>query len=113
MMIFGAMKWYVYLLISAGVFAFFLIFGLIAGEGVISIISDMRNAAVGAGGLPAGIADLIVQPIVFALQGDIINAAIVGLLWPLTMVWLLLIVILLFFAYIIPGAGTARGTLSG
>ncbi|QPC82529.1 hypothetical protein G4Y79_23050 [Phototrophicus methaneseepsis] len=112
MMVFGTMKWYVYLLIAVGVFAFFLLFGILAGDGVINLVSDMRTQAVSAGTLPVVVADVIVEPIIFALQGEIVNSAIVGLLWPLAVIWLLLLAILLIFAYVLPGLGIARGAFN-
>ncbi|MCB9458424.1 MAG: hypothetical protein H6670_02155 [Anaerolineaceae bacterium] len=113
MMIFGTMKWYVYLMIAAIVAALTLIFGLAAGDQVIQIITEMRNIAMASGGLPQPVADLIAQPIIFAFQGEIINSLLVGIFWPLALVWLILFVILLFFAYIVPGAGIAGDQIGG
>jgi len=113
MMIFGTMKWYVYLLIAAIVAALTLLFGIVAGQQVIELVTQMRGEAVALGGLPVPVADLITQPIIFAFQGDIVNSLIVGIFWPLALVWLLLFVVLLFFAYIIPGAGIAGDQIGG
>ena len=113
MMIFGTMKWYVYLLIAAIVAALTLIFGIAAGQQVIELVTQMRGEAIALGGLSPAVADLIAQPIIFAFQGEIVNSLLIGLFWPLALVWLLMFVVLLFFAYIVPGAGIAGDQIGG
>ena len=43
MMIFGTMKWYVYLLIAAIVAALTLLFGIVAGQQVIEIVTHVNK----------------------------------------------------------------------
>jgi len=62
-------------------------------------------------GLGHAAANLIVQPLIFAVDNPF-GAILGGLLWPLLVVWLLLLLLLLGFAIIAPGVFRAKCTIS-
>lgn len=100
-----------YLIIAVGVTATFYLLGLLAGTGLISVVRQFQSAALG-GGMSPEIGRLVIDPITWALSGDIFAALVVGLLWPLALVWVLLFFLVAIFAFLGPGVGAARSTIS-
>jgi hypothetical protein len=70
-----------------------------------------QMAAASGSGLGSAIAGFIAQPLIFVIDGPI-GAVLGGLLWPVLMVWLILLMLLLAFAFIAPGIFKAKCTAS-
>jgi hypothetical protein len=62
-----------------------------------------------AAGMGAAVANLIVKPMVYAVDSPI-GAVVGGILWPILFVWLILLVVLMAFTVIVPGIVTALCT---
>lgn len=62
-------------------------------------------------GLGSAVANFVVRPLIFAMDNPA-GHIIAGLLWPVLVLWLLLLVLLLTFAFIAPGIFRARSTIS-
>ena len=77
-------------------------------EVAVTWLRDQEIAASGSG-LGRAIAGLIARPLIYAIDGPI-GAFLGGLLWPVLLVWLILLVVLLAFAFIAPGIFKARCT---
>ena len=76
------------------------------GEVAKTWLQAQMGAASGSG-LGSAIAGFIAQPLIFVIDGPL-GAVLGGLLWPLVLVWLILLMLLLAFAFIAPGIFKAR-----
>jgi hypothetical protein len=75
-------------------------------EAAVGWLTDQMTAASGSG-LGRAISGLIVKPLIFTMDGPV-GAILGGLLWPLLLVWFVLLLLVLSFAFIAPGVGQAR-----
>jgi hypothetical protein len=80
------------------------------GEVAVGWLQQQELAASGSG-LGRAVAGLIARPLMFALDNPA-GAILGGLLWPVLLLWLVLLVLLLAFAFIAPGIFKARCTAS-
>jgi hypothetical protein len=76
------------------------------GEVAVGWLQAQEVAASGSG-LGRAIAGLIARPLIFAIDGPI-GAVLGGLMWPVLLLWLILLILLLAFAFIAPGIFKAR-----
>ena len=70
-------------------------------EAVVGFLRDQATRAQGSG-LGTAVANFIVRPLIFAVDGPV-GAVLGGLLWPVLLLWLLLLVVLLAFGFLAPG----------
>ena len=68
-----------------------------------------QQAAASGSGLGEAISGLIAVPLIFAIDNPI-GIFLGGLLWPVLLLWLILLMVLLAFAFIAPGIFKARCT---
>ncbi|MCS6836864.1 MAG: hypothetical protein NZ750_12720 [Anaerolineae bacterium] len=103
------MKTRQYLVVALVTGSIFYVLGLLGGPGLRSFILQFEAAAV-RGGVSQGLVDLITEPMIQALSGSILASAIAGLLWPVTLLWVVLLFVLIVFAILGPGLNTAADT---
>ena len=108
---FGTMSTRSYIIIAVVCVIVFLLLGLIAKDGIATFVEQTRVDAIAAGLAPF-LADAIAVPVRLAFSGEILPAVIAGLLWPLVLLWVILLLVMLIFAFILPGVGAARGAIS-
>jgi hypothetical protein len=104
------MKTRQYLVVALGTGLIFYILGLLGGPGLRGFILQFEVAAV-RGGVSQGLTDLITEPMIQALSGNLLAAVIAGLLWPVTLLWVGLLFVLIIYAILGPGLNTAGNAL--
>lgn len=108
---FGLMSMRIYLVIGGVVSVLFYGLSLIAGQAIRGFIEQTRLEALRAGLAPF-ITDAVAEPMRLVFSGDLIPAIVGGMMWPIVLLWILLLLIMLIFAFIAPGVSGVRGSLS-
>lgn len=111
---FGYMSFRTYLVVAFFVAIVLFALGNLGGAGL-ALSNVVLNFKLGAeaSGLSAGITDLLYEPFRLALSGNIFVCAVVGFLWPLAVVWIILIFLMMILSVLGPGIGAAAGTIGG
>lgn len=104
------MKTRQYLVVALVTGLIFYILGLLGGPALRGFILQFEDASV-RGGISQGLVDLITEPMIQALSSNILAAAIAGLLWPVTLLWVVLLFVLITFAILGPGLNTAANAI--
>jgi hypothetical protein len=103
----GSINFRTYVLIAIGVGLSCYLLGTLAGDALGQQLESLGN-----GGLSAGLAPVIVQiiidPLIWVLSGDILAAVVAGVLWPLAAAWLVFLIFLLAFSLLGNGLLQAR-----
>ncbi len=108
---FEAVTWKVYLAVGLATGFIFFILGRLGGKAMTDVILQFESNAVNAG-MSKGFSSLFVEPIRIALEGNPIICAILGAVWPITLLWLGLFLIVVLYGIIVPGLRTAGTTIS-
>jgi hypothetical protein len=66
-----------------------------------------------ASGLGGGITDLIYEPMRLVFEGNLAACIMAGVLWPLSLLWIILAFLMMIISVLGPGVGAARGTIGG
>lgn len=103
----GIVNFRTYLFIGVGIGFACYVLGMVAGPMLNAQLTNVRWGAVNAGLAPV-LADLITQPFIFAFSGDLVGAVVAGVLWPLAVVWIVLLVLALVFTLLGGGIGQVR-----
>lgn len=101
-----------YIIIAICVAIGFYVFGLLAGQGLTALFLSFKQQAEAAG-MGAGLTQLIYEPMRIALEGNIVACVLIGIVWPLALFWVLLVFLMAIYAVLVPGLGTAAGTIDG
>lgn len=101
-----------YIVIAICVALGFYVFGLLAGQNLTQLFLNFKVQAEAAGMSPT-LTQLIFEPVRIALEANIIACIIVGAVWPLALLWLILMFLMFIYAVLVPGLGTAAGTIDG
>ncbi len=101
-----------YIVIAICVALGFYVFGLLAGQNLTQLFLSFKLQAEAAGMSPT-LTQLIFEPVRIALEANIIVCVLVGVVWPLALLWLLLMFLMVIYAVLVPGLGTAAGTIDG
>jgi hypothetical protein len=102
--------WKSYLAIGICTALAFFIGGQLAGASLIDLIRRFEANAIGAG-MSQGLTSLFTEPLRIALEGNPIVCAVAGAVWPLTLLWLLLFLLIVVYGIIVPGLSTAGSTI--
>jgi hypothetical protein len=103
--------WKAYVGIAIATALIFFLAGRLAGPNITNIILQFESNAVNAG-MSRGFSSLFVEPIRISLEGNPIVCIVLGLVWPITLLWLGLFLIVVLYGIIVPGLQTAGTTIS-
>ncbi len=105
-MLFGFLSLKTYILIGVVVGAIIYLIALVAGPSAIQFFTQIESNALISGVSPA-ITTLIVGPFLFAFSQPIAGALIAAFLWPLIIVWFVLLFLLLILSAFSGGYNSA------
>ncbi len=89
------MRTYIAIGVVVGVVVGFLSF--VGGEQIAGFAQEVQNNAIGNGIAPM-IANFVTGPIILVFTEPIIGGVLIGILWPLAIVWLVLLLLLIMLA---------------
>lgn len=98
-----SMRAYIVIGVAVGVIIYLM--GLVAGEPIVQFFTEIRSNAL-ANGISLAIATIIVDPFIFAFSNPL-GAILAGLLWPLIIVWFVLLFLIIIIAAFSSGYNTA------
>lgn len=112
---FSWMTWRTYIVIAIIVAILLFLAGSVdsVSNGLVGLVADFRNRAVGSGAFSAGLGDLILNLWRLAFDGNIFVCLIIGALWPLALLWIILIFIMAVIGLIIPNVQSGRCVIDG
>jgi len=99
-----------YFVIALATGLIFYVLGLLGGPGLRDFILRFEGGAL-SGGISQGLVDVITEPMVQALSGNILAALLAGLLWPATLLWVVMLFVLIVYAILGPGVNTAGNAI--
>ncbi len=82
------------------------------GASLSNIVFGFKQGAEAAG-LGGGIPTLIYEPMRLVFTGNLAAIIITGILWPLGLVWIILMFLMMIISILGPGIGAAAGTIGG
>lgn len=100
-----------YIIIAVVVAGMLYLLSLIDPGGSIAGFFSGVGAQASAAGLPSQMVNFVIFPLEFAFSGEIAGVILGGLLWPLGLVWLLLLVLLVVAGFILPLIGEFNAAL--
>ena len=95
-----------YLAIGAVVGIIIYLIALVAGDSVVQFFTEIQNRAL-SNGVSGPIVTIIVGPFIFAFSNPIPGAIIAGILWPLIIVWFVLLFMIIIISAFASGYNTA------
>jgi len=102
---FSWLNWKSYSAIAAGTALVIYVLGWAAGPDILRLIRSVERSAI-MGGLSPNIVNLVTGPLEYGIQNYLIGAIVGGLVWPLLLLWFILMVLLLVIGFI--GGGYNR-----
>ena len=103
---FGLISFRAYIAVGVVVGIIIYLVGLVAGPQVAQFFSQLQANAI-ANGVDPTITTLVMGPFIFAFTEPIFGAIIVGVFWPLILVWLVLLFLLMILSAFSAGYNTA------
>ncbi|MGB1286584.1 MAG: hypothetical protein ACPG7F_08630 [Aggregatilineales bacterium] len=106
------LTWKVYLGFTVVTTLLCLFLGAVAGTQADQFLESLRLQA-----FNSGMADWLLQvifiPLKEAFSGNPIAAVVAGVLWPVTILWIIFMFLALVYGAIVPGVEAARGSITG
>jgi protein-S-isoprenylcysteine O-methyltransferase Ste14 len=102
----GVISFRVYIAVGVVVGIIVYLVGLLAGSSLAQFFIEIQNNAL-ANGISPAIVTLIVGPFIFALSNPAIGGIIAGFVWPLIIVWLVLLFLIIIVTAFSQGYNTA------